>query len=97
LYVGIISGSEDVVLTFSPLQAYITGNAFVILGSPDTILQTVYDDDDTPLDAIAVDEVSGKIASCAGHVVRVYRPYGQAEDSLKVCQLLNKIWEICGL
>ena len=76
-------------LTVIPLQTYITGNAFVILGSPDTILQTVYDDDDTPLDAIAIDEASGKIASCAGHVIRVYKPYGQVEDSLKVGGFLN--------
>lgn len=68
----------------NPLQVYITGNAFVILRSYDTILQTIYDDDDTPLDAIAFDEAYGKIASCAGNVVRIYKPYGQSEDALKV-------------
>jgi hypothetical protein len=66
-------------------QAYITGNAFVVLTKPDTILQTIYDDDDNPLEAIAIDEGSGKIATCAGSSIRIYRPYGQGEDALKVC------------
>jgi hypothetical protein len=44
----------------------------------------VYDDDDTPLDAIVIDEASGKIVTGAGQIVRVYKPYGQVEDSLKV-------------
>jgi len=56
----------------------------VILRSYDTILQTIYDDDDTPLDAIAFDEAYGKIASCTSHVVRIYKPYGKSEDALKV-------------
>lgn len=56
----------------------------VILRSYDTIIQTIYDDDDSPLDAIAFDEAYGKIASCTGHVVRIYKPYGQNEQALKV-------------
>ncbi|KAK4186581.1 RAVE protein 1 C terminal-domain-containing protein [Podospora australis] len=58
------------------VTAYITGNAITILGDPSTLLQTVYDDDSTPLEAIALDEAEGKIAvvTTAG-VVRVYRPY----------------------
>jgi hypothetical protein len=73
--------------TKSPFQVYVTGNAFVILRSFDTILQTIYGEDDTPLDAIAFDEAYGKIASCAGHVIRIYKPYGQSEDTLKVRHL----------
>jgi hypothetical protein len=75
------------------LQAYITGNALVVLTGPDTILQTIYDDDEAELEAIAIDEASGKIATCVGKSVRVYRPYGQDEGALKVggvvesCQL----------
>ncbi|KAG9233033.1 WD repeat protein-like protein [Amylocarpus encephaloides] len=65
------------------LIAYISGNAFVVLTGPDAILQTIYDDDDTELDAITIDEASGKIATCAGNTVRVYRPYGQDEGALK--------------
>ncbi|KAF7950431.1 hypothetical protein EAE96_007716 [Botrytis aclada] len=65
------------------LIAYITGNAFVILTGADAILQTIYDDDDTQLEAIALDESSGKIATCAGSNVRVYKPYGQDEGVLK--------------
>lgn len=68
----------------SIIQAYITGNAFVILTGADTILQTIYDDDDTQLEAIALDEASGKIATCAGSNIRIYKPYGQDEGVLKV-------------
>lgn len=67
-------------------QAYITGNAFSILGDPETLLQTVYDDDEQPLEAIALDEASGKIAVCTANAVRIYRPFGQEEDALRVCR-----------
>lgn len=66
------------------VQSYITGNAIVILTGPESILQTIYDDDEAHLDAIALDELSGKIATCAGSSIRVYKPYGQGEDALKV-------------
>lgn len=56
----------------------------MILTGPDTILQTIYEDDDTPLDAIVIDEASGKIATSAGLNIRVYKPYGQGENALKV-------------
>ena len=58
----------------------------VILSRPDTILQTIYDDDETQLDAIAIDETSGKIAVSAGRNIRIYKPYGQGEDALQVSQ-----------
>ena len=56
----------------------------MVLTRPDAILQTIYDDDETELDAIAIDEASGKIATCTGNTVRVYRPYGLDEGALKV-------------
>ena len=65
-------------------QAYITGNAFSILGEPDTLVQTVYDDDEQPLEAIALDEASGKIAVCTHDAVRIYKPFGLEDDALKV-------------
>lgn len=55
-----------------------------MLTGPDSILQTIYDDDEEPLEAIALDAASGKIATCSGANVRVYKPYGQGEDALKV-------------
>ncbi|TVY58160.1 Regulator of V-ATPase in vacuolar membrane protein 1 [Lachnellula cervina] len=73
-------GSEAVLST--PIPGYLR-NAFVVLTGPDSILQTIYDDDDAQLEAIAIDEASGKIATCAGSNVRVYKPYGQGEDALK--------------
>jgi hypothetical protein len=54
------------------------------LGEPDTLLQTVYDDDPEPLQAVALDEASGKIAVCTRRAVRVYRPFGREEDALQV-------------
>ncbi|KAI1084389.1 regulator of V-ATPase in vacuolar membrane protein [Whalleya microplaca] len=62
---------------------YITGNALAILSDPDTIHQTIYDNDERRLEAVAFDESSGKIAACTGATVRVYRPLGHGDDSLK--------------
>ncbi|KFY65385.1 hypothetical protein V496_02616 [Pseudogymnoascus sp. VKM F-4515 (FW-2607)] len=65
------------------LAAYITGNAFVVLEPPTTLLQTVYDEDSSFLIAIAFDEATGKIATCTERSVRIYQPYGQNEEALK--------------
>ncbi|KAF9869323.1 WD repeat protein [Colletotrichum karsti] len=62
---------------------YITGCALAILRDSDTIVQTIYDDDPTHLQAVAFDESTGKIATCTDTTVRVYRPFGQSEDALK--------------
>jgi len=66
------------------IVVYITGNAISILCNPGTLIQTIYDDDDRKLEAVAVDESSGKIAACTDATVRIYRPLGHADDSLKV-------------
>ncbi|GFP60521.1 regulator of V-ATPase in vacuolar membrane protein 1 [Trichoderma asperellum] len=66
------------------LNAYITGNAFTILDGLQTILQTIYDENDEPLEAIAIDELTGKIATSTATQVRVYKPLGGLqEDALK--------------
>jgi len=67
-------------------QTYITGNAFSILGEPDTLIQTIYDDDEDPLQSIAFDEATGKIAVCTHRSVRIYKPFGWEENALKVCR-----------
>ncbi|KAI6086637.1 regulator of V-ATPase in vacuolar membrane protein [Hypoxylon rubiginosum] len=59
---------------------YITGNALAILSDPETILQTIYDDDERNLDAVSFDESSGKIAACADATVRIYRPLSRGDD-----------------
>ncbi|KAK0732669.1 RAVE protein 1 C terminal-domain-containing protein [Apiosordaria backusii] len=67
------------------ITTYITGNAFTILSptptdtdtdtDPTHVLQTVYDDDPTPLQSIALDESTGKIAVVTEHGIgRVYKP-----------------------
>ncbi|KAK4166197.1 regulator of V-ATPase in vacuolar membrane protein 1 [Cladorrhinum sp. PSN259] len=72
------------------VTAYITGNAIAILGDSDVLLQTVYDDDETPLESIAFDEAEGKIAVCTTKgVVRIYKPltgigaYGEVRWALQ--------------
>lgn len=76
----------ELCLIICPSQAYITGNAFVVLEPPTTLLQTVYDEDPSFLIAIAFDEATGKIATCTERSVRIYQPYGQNEEALKVCR-----------
>lgn len=61
-----------------------TGSAFAILEGSSGVIQTIYDDNDQPLEAITIDEASGKIATCTATEVRVYKPFGAQEDTLKV-------------
>ncbi|KAJ5167097.1 uncharacterized protein N7482_005878 [Penicillium canariense] len=63
--------------------AYISGHALVILGGPQTLLQTIYVDDTEKLEAVAFDEASGKIAVCGGPDVFIYQPYGVQGETLK--------------
>ncbi|KAI1825066.1 RAVE protein 1 C terminal-domain-containing protein [Xylaria intraflava] len=65
------------------ITVYVTGNALSILSDPATLLQTIYDDDRRKLEAVAVDEFSGKIAACTDETVRIYRPLGHERDALK--------------
>ncbi|KAI1135316.1 regulator of V-ATPase in vacuolar membrane protein [Hypoxylon sp. FL0543] len=60
---------------------YITGNALAILSDPETILQTIYDDDERKLEAVSFDESSGKIAASTDATVRIYRPLSHGDDS----------------
>ncbi|KAH8203292.1 hypothetical protein TruAng_002590 [Truncatella angustata] len=54
---------------------YLSGNALAILSDPETILQTIYDDDERKLQAVAFDEFSGKIAASTDSTIRIYRPF----------------------
>ena len=63
---------------------YVSGNALVILDRPDHILQTIYHDDQIPLDSVDLDEATGKIAVCSTLALHIYRPFGQEEGVLKV-------------
>lgn len=67
-------------------QVYISGNALSILGGPHDLIQTIYHEGSAVLDAVAIDEVSGRIAACTSEEAFVYRPYGWKEDALKVAQ-----------
>lgn len=65
------------------INTYISGSAFTILDGSHGVIQTIYDDDPQPLESIAFDEASGKVATCTSTHVRVYRPFGSREDALK--------------
>ncbi|KAG6001213.1 hypothetical protein E4U21_004612 [Claviceps maximensis] len=65
-------------------NAYISGNSFTVLSGSHRVIQTVYDDDvEHFLDAIALDEVTGKIATCTSKQVRIYRPLILPDESVK--------------
>jgi WD40 repeat protein len=62
---------------------YISGNAVVVLDGPSNLFQTIYQDDVESLDAVVIDEKTGKIAVASGTSVHIYKPYGQDEGVLK--------------
>ncbi|ROT43356.1 regulator of V-ATPase in vacuolar membrane protein [Sodiomyces alkalinus F11] len=64
-------------------NVYATGNAFAVLTEPDVLIQTVYEDHDSVLVAVAFDESSGKIATSTRSVVRVYEPFRSDDYSRK--------------
>ncbi|EMD60047.1 hypothetical protein GGP41_009455 [Bipolaris sorokiniana] len=63
--------------------AYISGNALILLDRPSHVLQTLYIDDEFELEAVAIDEATGKLAVCSTRHIYVYRPYGQDEGAIK--------------
>jgi hypothetical protein len=70
---------------------YISGSALTILSDPETILQTIYDDDERKLEAVAFDEFSGKIAACTGSTIRIYKPFdGEQRVNLQPLE-----WKSC--
>lgn len=65
------------------LVSYISGNALVILSGPHSLIQTIYDDQLLALEAVVIDEATGKIAVCSSEEVHIYKPYGKKEGALK--------------
>ncbi|KAI5821217.1 RAVE protein 1 C terminal-domain-containing protein [Pyronema omphalodes] len=68
--------------------AYISGNTAVLLAGVDKLLQTIYFDHQ--LSAIAIDEVTGKLAVCGAGNVWVYKPHFRGRGNVK-WTLLTKI------
>ncbi len=66
------------------MKAYISGNALIILDRPSHVLQTIYIDEESELEAVALDEGTGKLAACSAQQIYIYRPYGQDEGVVKV-------------
>ncbi|KAI9736645.1 MAG: regulator of (H+)-ATPase in vacuolar membrane [Cirrosporium novae-zelandiae] len=67
----------------SRVVAYISGNALVILGGAHTLLQTIYHNEDEELQAIALDEDSGKFVVASQAQLYIYRPHGKEEGVLR--------------
>ncbi|KAL6715175.1 regulator of (H+)-ATPase in vacuolar membrane [Lecanora helva] len=65
------------------LVLYITGSAVVILSGPHKLLQTIYHDEHSLLDAVTIDEATGKIAICCSNDVIIYKPFGRKEGVLR--------------
>lgn len=65
------------------IVAYISGHALVVLTGPHRILQTIYVDDTKLLEAVVIEEDSGKIAVCGGSDIFVYQPYSIGHDTLQ--------------
>ncbi|KAJ4295133.1 regulator of (H+)-ATPase in vacuolar membrane [Kalmusia sp. IMI 367209] len=63
--------------------AYISGNALIILDSPNHVLQTTYIDEESELEAVCLDENTGKLAVCSTRHIYIYKPYGQDEGAVK--------------
>jgi hypothetical protein len=55
-----------------------------VLDQPNHILQTIYIDEERELEAVALDETTGKLAVCSAHHIYIYQPYGQDEGAIKV-------------
>ncbi|KAF1977584.1 hypothetical protein BU23DRAFT_587563 [Bimuria novae-zelandiae CBS 107.79] len=56
--------------------AYISGNALIILGAPNHVVQTIYIDEESELEAVCLDENTGKIAACSARYIYIHQPYG---------------------
>ncbi|KAF1845268.1 uncharacterized protein K460DRAFT_286617 [Cucurbitaria berberidis CBS 394.84] len=63
--------------------AYVSGNALIILDRPNHVLQTIYIDEELGLEAVALDQGTGKIAACSTRNIYLYRPYGRDEGAIK--------------
>ena len=70
--------------TLTWLKAYITGNALTILGGPNTLVQTIYHDQQSVLGSITICEDTANIAVTEGEKVHVYRTFGAGDGPLKV-------------
>ncbi|CAI6326249.1 unnamed protein product [Periconia digitata] len=62
------------------LIAYISGNALIILDSPNHVVQTIYIDQEDELEAVALDENTGKLATCSKKRAYIFEPYINDED-----------------
>lgn len=79
-----IHAPPDCETEFDTSQAYVSGNAVIILKGPQEILQTTHVDDVEELEAVTIEEGTGKLAVCSQEQVYIYGPIGRDEGVLKV-------------
>lgn len=82
--VRVIPFTQQQNLVADTSKAYVSGNAIIILKGPQEILQTIYVDDVDELEAVTIEESSGRIAVCSQQQVYIYSPIGRDEGVLKV-------------
>ena len=68
-------------------------NALIVLDRPNHVLQTIYIDEEFELEAVAIDQGTGKLAACSTRRIYIYRPYGQDEGAVKVGHTPRGRWE----
>ena len=78
----LVAGNADDLSHY--LQTYISGNALVILGGAQELLQTIYEIDTLRFEAVTIEQSSGQIAACGGSQVFVYKPHGREDGALRV-------------
>jgi hypothetical protein len=55
-----------------------------VLDRPNHVIQTIYIDEESELEAVTIDSCIGKIAVCSMKNIYIYQPYGQDEGFVKV-------------
>lgn len=60
----------------------------MILDSPNHVVQTIYIDEEDELEAVCLDENTGKIAVCSARNIYIHHPYGVDYEVVKVGEAL---------
>lgn len=72
-------------------KAYIAGNALIVLGGPNDLIQTITHDEDEKLVTVAIHDITGKIAAASKTSLYIYKPFGHDFDAPRVSPTLKCI------
>lgn len=70
----------------SSSQVYLTGAALTILRGPNQLIQTIYHEDHSTLEAVVICETTGRIAVAEATKVHVYNAFAEQGSLLKACR-----------